>query len=580
MRSYHRKLFAVLCCVALSFSVSGPTSSETLLSHIKNLHCAPDSKTAANYIRNIQRVTLFPPGLPNETNDAQNPALRAATLDRLLTTLYASSQKYPTNKDLIEEAVIQWNFCSVIDNGQLYDHTIGQRTVSPSSHSQQHWAGFKSFGLVNTSDTADRFDFTTPYKDSLIRPLADIKLLETYIKHCLPHPDDEHLYRSFGRNFISRLIPASKRQKDITTSRQAFECTPLQTAPVPPPSPELTPVAPPPAAPAAPATDESEHAVEPEEQTVPLSITERPAPLEISAPVESIDPLKDRADVIEEAAKPVVAAAKPVTDDLSNSVIITDSKPFETTKQTSSPVPKNSIPIKIKTIQTLEKTTVDFDPPAAVVVIGPANGGSVASTNINNSKGFSGSITLENKSFQADQTSLKLAFAYKPIQDSYWFLRSAFNISNQSNPVTYSWGIGYDDWHSGTWGIQLNHWGPLSSGDGLDIDNAVIETSYKIKSSWLEKNNLGSSIALSSPISGKPSLSWGWSWSPFSDWFVRTTFIKPTSGGGLDWSYGFGFTRYTPSSLSVEYNNWGVNHFPNANFKGNGQLSLIYRWAF
>ena len=114
----------------------------------------------------------------------------------------------------------------------------------------------------------------------------------------------------------------------------------------------------------------------------------------------------------------------------------------------------------------------------------------------------------------------------------------------------------------------------------MDIENAVAEVSYKLKGSWLAKNNLASTIALSKPLSDNPSVSWGWSWNPYSHWFIRSTLIKPIGTGGVNWSYGFGYTRYDANSLSIEYNNWGINDFPETNFRDNGQLSLIYRWAF
>ena len=243
-------------------------------------------------------------------------------------------------------------------------------------------------------------------------------------------------------------------------------------------------------------------------------------------------------------------------------------------KDTNTP---DGIPIEF---DKLESDTNAQIQPAPVVITTPSNGSSIVSVNPVHSKGFSGSISVENRSFRIEDTSLKFNVGYKPIIDSYWFVRTGLNISQESQPFTYSWGIGYDDWHPGTWGIQLNHWGPLSPGDGFDIENAVAEISYKLKGHWLTKNNLASTVALSSPVSGDPSLSWGWSWNPYSHWFIRSTLIKPIGTGDINWSYGFGYTRYNANSLSIEYNNWGVNDFPDHNFRENGQLSLIYRWAF
>jgi len=54
-----------------------------------------------------------------------------------------------------------------------------------------------------------------------------------------------------------------------------------------------------------------------------------------------------------------------------------------------------------------------------------------------------------------------------------------------SGQLTYSWGIGYDDWHPGTVSVQLNNWGPIKPGEGLALDKAVTNIGYKFKADFL-----------------------------------------------------------------------------------------------
>jgi len=319
----------------------------------------------------------------------------------------------------------------------------------------------------------------------------------------------------------------------------------------------------------------------------PAIVPVEPIKTVATTPVKNVQTTKT--PISTEATIPALAAAAPpVIPDIKHMAPmetlgkeVTIKKPVTETTATEVGVPV--------TIEMINEKSDQPAQPTPVVVTGPSNGSAITSASANSLKGLSGSISIENRSFRSKDTSLKLSFAYKPIADSYWFIRSAINISQTSKPLTYSWGIGYDDWHPGTWAVQLNHWGPLRPGDGLDAKNAVAEISYKLKTRWLKKNNLSSSLGLAKPLSAKPSISWGWSWNPYSHWFVRSTLIKPLGydqgnnaqgTNGINWSYGFGYTRYNDRSLSFEYNNWGINEFPKHNFRKNGQLSLIYRWAF
>lgn len=555
-----------LMILFLPTSQSEPVKAVSpLQSAVDQLHCATGAEEALLHIQSIQTMPLFPPGLPSESMSNEPPQLQASTLNHMLLVLYTSTKRFPDTKDSVESALLDWNFCSVLDRGTLFDHQHinGTTQRTPTTIHTDHWEGFRRFGLL--PDIDDVFNFSSPYTNNTIKPLADKRQQQRYIAHCLPHPDDNHLHRSHGRYNISRVIPAPSNSTQLIPVPWTTECeasTPVLA------SRKSLPVK-----------------SKPETGNTSEVITEKPGEIADKT-------IATTAAATPKTTQPALAALIPqaaVVESNTQAITSTESpqttSPAEQEKLFSPAIPTTAEQLPVERAAPVDPAVpvdraVTTNPvqSAPVVIAGPTNGSAVSSTNISTSAGLSGSISLENRSFETENTSLKLAFSYKPKADSYWFIRSAFNVSSQPEALSYSWGIGYDDWHPGTWAIQLNHWGPLKPGDGLKVKDAVVDLSYKFKSSWLDKYNLSSSMALSKPISDNPSVSWGGSWNPHTHWFIRSTLIKPLGSDGFNWSYGFGYSRYNNRSLSVEYNNWGVNEFPQNNFKKNGQISLIYRW--
>ncbi len=515
---------------------------------VENIHCATNKREAAEHLGRLQQHQLFSPGIPGEESTGTKRTLSASVLDRTLQVLGASAEKYPANKFLIEQTVIQWNFCSVIDNGTIYDHeNINGKTrryVSPAA-STKPWHGFNTFGLLPKSSHVNThsqtFNFTTPYTTTRIRSLADLKLQQRYIKHCLPHPDDERLYRDFGRNFISRVTPRLNTHSPIPATEWNIECR------VPQPVITHLEQATGPVATNASMLDQNPSAVEPD-------IAAATADIE-TITTATPEQLAFDGVVIKQPERSAAITGRPANKPVTR---VPDSVAVPIPQESASPA--------------FESTPrIATNPWLGDVVTASAN---------KPDKGFSGAISLNNSQFLSAKTSLNFSVAYKPLRNSYWFIRSSLDISQQNNPLSYTWGIGYDDWHPGTWGIQLNHWGPLKPGDGLDIKNAVAEISYKFNRQWLNRKNLSSFVSLTKPLSDNPAVNLGWSWNPYSHWFVRSTLSKPIGESGLNWTYGFGYTRYDANSISLEYNNWGLNDFPDHNFRKNALVSLIYRWAF
>ena len=192
--------------------------------------------------------------------------------------------------------------------------------------------------------------------------------------------------------------------------------------------------------------------------------------------------------------------------------------------------------------------------------------------------GFSGSLALSNSSFESDAWSLTTNFSYKPIIANYFFARSGFTVTEDSDSLSYYWGIGYNDWHTDTWAFELNNWGPLRPGDGLKVEKAIASLSYKFDSKLLKKFNLTSSMTLSAGKDTNPSLTFTGTWAPKPNWFVRNLITQPLDGGDPTWAYGFGYSNWRSNSWSLEYNNWGPNTLSAPNFKENALVTLSWKW--
>lgn len=198
--------------------------------------------------------------------------------------------------------------------------------------------------------------------------------------------------------------------------------------------------------------------------------------------------------------------------------------------------------------------------------------------------GFSGSFALSNRRFESisDAWSLTANFGYKPIRSSYFFARTGFTFidTDSGEPVSYYWGIGYNDWHTDTWAFELNHWGPLKPGDGLQLEKVVASISYKFDSELLKNNGLSSSFSISGGENTAPTATLAGSWTPKPNWFIRTLITQPLEGGDTTWAYGFGYSDWREKTWALEYNNWGTNKAFDLNFRDNALVTLSWKWGF
>jgi len=196
--------------------------------------------------------------------------------------------------------------------------------------------------------------------------------------------------------------------------------------------------------------------------------------------------------------------------------------------------------------------------------------------------GLAGNVYLK-QSLKNSTQAIGGSINRKLIKGSHWFARVGWNytLEESDDPFTYSWGIGYSDWHPGTFSAQLNNWGPIKPGEGLALEKAVANFGYSVKSAFLKKHGLSLSSAINVPVKGNSSIVGNLRWSPKKNWYVNASVSQPLEGGGAPkWTYGFGYSDWRPNKINLQYSNYGPNEILDHNYKENGTWSLSYNWKF
>jgi len=202
---------------------------------------------------------------------------------------------------------------------------------------------------------------------------------------------------------------------------------------------------------------------------------------------------------------------------------------------------------------------------------------------------LSGTLQLNRQLIDGSQTA-GAEVTLKPFDDDYWFARVGASVNTESGVTGYRWGIGYDDWHPGSWFIQLNNWGPVNAGSGLDLENAVLSTGYKFKSAVLERLNITSSASLYASAEGatddrlrrfaeNAGANLTLQWTPLNNWFVRASLDQKLEGGPLRWSYVFGRYNWRANQLNIEYANYSQSRAFEPNFE-EGTIGISYNLKF
>lgn len=160
------------------------------------------------------------------------------------------------------------------------------------------------------------------------------------------------------------------------------------------------------------------------------------------------------------------------------------------------------------------------------------------------------------------------------------FVRTGINerLDETGRLPTYSYGVGYNDWHSGTFSIELNHWGPIPV-DRVNLKGAQLDFGYKVSLPEVLAEHFGLGVGLTVPFSRALSLSCGANLKVFGDWFVMSGVRWTPEEELYSWVYGFGVWSWKPYTFSLTYNNWGVNEAFDANFVKNGSVTLAWSWV-
>ena len=196
--------------------------------------------------------------------------------------------------------------------------------------------------------------------------------------------------------------------------------------------------------------------------------------------------------------------------------------------------------------------------------------------------GLAGNVYLK-KSLGSGKWGIGGSINRKIIKDDYWFARVGWSyaLDDGEDPFSYSWGIGYSDWHAGTFSAQLNNWGPIKLGEGLALDKAVASFGYSVKSELLKKYRLSLSGALNVPVKGNKSAAVNLRWSPKENWYINASISQPLEGDGTPkWSYGFGYSDWRPDKFNLQYSNYGPNDLFYHNYQRSGTWSFSYNWKF
>jgi len=191
-----------------------------------------------------------------------------------------------------------------------------------------------------------------------------------------------------------------------------------------------------------------------------------------------------------------------------------------------------------------------------------------------------GQLTFQD-SIEGGKPYISASATWKPDSKNYWFVKGTarYNFDNNDSGFRYSWGLGYDDWHTGTWTAQLNNYEAIEPGEGLKIKKAIASVGYKLDSKFLKENKLRSTITLSRQIEGDSKLSTSLQWSPKKYWFAKVILIKPLNDNDFHYNYLFGYDNWRPKSFGFEYSNYETNPLGKSNFS-KGRFALTYKWKF
>jgi hypothetical protein len=170
----------------------------------------------------------------------------------------------------------------------------------------------------------------------------------------------------------------------------------------------------------------------------------------------------------------------------------------------------------------------------------------------------------------------------------FWFLRGGGEYTPYSSlgRSRFLYGLGYDDWHDGTFTATVHNWGPVRPEDGLGVNKAEANLGYKIPRGCVAGLCLQAFPSVTLPFDGGPWLNGRLTLTAPGGWFGMIGFgwtvpgvLVPAAGPAPPWHlyWGIGRNTWAPGSIFLTYHDWG----PDARQRtGNGVLALGINWSF
>lgn len=507
-----------------------------LLELAQQLHCVQTEQEASVLLAKLSALPAQPFGIPSDNYSADEKALLyAATADVLLQVLFETIQRYPKLQESAERAALLWNYCEIITDGKIADLSVDnageilkRQAIGPFPAKKQ---GFGIWGFLSL-DPKNRYVPKLIQDSSIWSRVHEDLIFRLFQQQCFPHPETGALADEPNESQPPSFGPLRMNEGLQPGKPYPYfwksECN-KAAAPVQPVKKALAP-----------------RPVKPKPKAAPVKPTETPKPT--PKPNKQAKPKPKKTDKAVEHKKTVLDLVL---------------------KKYTQPTTGES-PIRFPATPSANSNA------GAALPYPPTDGLGIAGNFYHRAK-----LTGE--------LSLGANLGWRPY--SNLFIRSGINYSYypDNGQFSYSWGIGYDDWHPGTISVQLNNWGPILPGEGLALDSAVANIGYKFEANFLRPYHITGSAAVDIPINGDPDISTTWSWSPITNWFIRGSLQKKFgSDGGWNWSYNFGYSDWHPFTFSITYDNWGTNQITGSgqdqgnafNFQEKGAVSLSWGWAF
>jgi hypothetical protein len=165
----------------------------------------------------------------------------------------------------------------------------------------------------------------------------------------------------------------------------------------------------------------------------------------------------------------------------------------------------------------------------------------------------------------------------------YAFVRMGIDQRLNQKPTalpTYSWGLGYNDWHPGTFSAEINNWAvPINK---FNAEAIALSIGYKPVLPTILQPYFGVGVDMTIPFAAPPTFGVAFAAKPYGSFFLMSAvrFALFADKPAVTWSYGFGYSDWHPYSVALQYNNWGPNTVFTPNFVENGSVTLSWSWAY